>query len=102
MNDLSRQPNAFVRPSPTRGALGGVAAATNDVALLCEGAGYDVILIETVGLGQSEVAIDSAADMTMLVMSPGGEWRCVDHSNTRHHSTNAHWQLLVGRLCKHC
>lgn len=72
MNDLSRQPNAFVRPSPTRGALGGVAAATNDVALLCEGAGYDVILIETVGLGQSEVAIDSAADMTMLVMSPGG------------------------------
>lgn len=76
MNDLSRQPNAFVRPSPTRGALGGVAAATNDVALLCEGAGYDVILIETVGLGQSEVAIDSAADMTMLVMSPGGASVC--------------------------
>jgi LAO/AO transport system kinase len=73
MTELTRQPNAFVRPSPTRGALGGVAQHTNDVALLCEGAGYDVVIVETVGLGQSEVTIDSTVDMTLLVVGPAGE-----------------------------
>jgi len=73
MNELSRQPNAYVRPSPTRGALGGVAQHTNDVALLCEGAGYDVVIVETVGLGQSEVTIDATVDMTLLVVAPAGE-----------------------------
>jgi LAO/AO transport system kinase len=72
MNDLSRHPSAYVRPSPSRGALGGLAEATSDVVLLCEGAGYDVVLVETVGLGQSEVAIDSAVDFTLLVLPPGG------------------------------
>lgn len=74
MTELTRQPNAFVRPSPTRGALGGVAQHTNDVALLCEGAGYDVVIVETVGLGQSEVTIDSTVDMTLLVVGPAGQF----------------------------
>ena len=55
MMELVSKPNAFVRPSPTRGALGGVAAATNEVARLLEVTGFGRILIETVGVGQSEV-----------------------------------------------
>jgi LAO/AO transport system kinase len=70
MPELSRSPRAFVRPSPTRGALGGLARQTNDVVLLCEGAGFDIVLVETVGLGQSEVAVDSAVDMLLLVVPP--------------------------------
>lgn len=72
MTELSRHPQAYVRPSPTRGALGGVAEHTNDVVLLCECAGYDVVLVESVGLGQSEVAIDSTVDMLFLVVPPAG------------------------------
>jgi LAO/AO transport system kinase len=72
MPELARHPDAYVRPSPTRGALGGLAEHTNDVILLCEGGGYDVVLVETVGLGQSEVAIDSAVDMLLLVVPPAG------------------------------
>lgn len=72
MTELSRHPNAFVRPAPTRGALGGVAEHTNDVVLLCEAAGYDVVLVETVGLGQSEVAVDGTVDMLALVVPPAG------------------------------
>jgi len=70
MTDLARNQRAFVRPSPTRGALGGVAAHTNDVVLLCEAAGFDVVLVETVGLGQSEVAVDSTVDCLALVLPP--------------------------------
>ena len=70
MTLLSREPRAFVRPSPTRGTLGGLAQHTNDVILLCEAAGHDVVIIETVGLGQSEVAIDDAADVCMLLLPP--------------------------------
>jgi LAO/AO transport system kinase len=72
MTELSRNPRAFVRPSPTRGALGGVAAHTNDVVLLTEAAGYDIVLVETVGLGQSEVAVDSTVDCLLLVLPPAG------------------------------
>jgi LAO/AO transport system kinase len=72
MQELSTRPEAFVRPSPTRGKLGGVAEHTNDVILLCEAAGFDVILVETVGLGQSEVVVDEAVDMLLLVTPPGG------------------------------
>jgi len=72
MTYLSRNPNAFVRPAPTRGALGGVAEHTNDVVLLTEAAGYDVVLVETVGLGQSEVAVDATVDMLTLVVPPAG------------------------------
>ena len=69
--ELVSQDHAFVRPSPTRGALGGVAAATNEVARLLELAGYGRILIETVGVGQSEVEIDNVSDLVVLVVPPG-------------------------------
>jgi LAO/AO transport system kinase len=72
MHELSRRSEAYVRPSPTSGKLGGVAAHTNDVILLCEAAGFDVVLVETVGLGQSEVVVDEAVDMLLLVAPPGG------------------------------
>ena len=72
MTELSRNPRAFVRPAPTRGALGGVAEHTNDVVLLTEAAGYSVVLVETVGLGQSEVAVDATVDMLTLVVPPAG------------------------------
>ena len=54
MTELSRNPRAYIRPSPNRGYLGGVARTTNESILLCEAAGYDIILVETVGVGQSE------------------------------------------------
>ncbi|KAA0165248.1 hypothetical protein FNF28_03529 [Cafeteria roenbergensis] len=72
MTELSRNRRAYVRPSPTRGALGGVAAHTNDVVLLCEAAGFDIVLVETVGLGQSEVAVDATVDCLALVLPPAG------------------------------
>ena len=72
MTYLSRTLDAFVRPSATWGILGGLAQHTNDVVLLCESAGFDIVLIETVGLGQSEVAVDDAADMCMLLLPPAG------------------------------
>ena len=61
MPRLGNDPNAFVRPSPASGTLGGVAAKTRETMLLCEAAGFDVILVETVGVGQSETAV---ADLT--------------------------------------
>jgi LAO/AO transport system kinase len=72
MDSLSKDPNAYVRASPTRGALGGLAQHSNDVILLCEGAGFSTVFVETVGLGQSEVAIDECVDMLWLVVPPGG------------------------------
>lgn len=71
METLAKEPNAFVRPSPTRGALGGVAQHTNDVVLLCEAAGYDILFVETVGVGQSEVVVDEVVDVLLLVVPPG-------------------------------
>ncbi|DBA00896.1 TPA: hypothetical protein N0F65_006096 [Lagenidium giganteum] len=72
MTNLSNDPNAFVRPSPSRGTLGGVAQHTNDIVLLCEAAGYDIVLVESVGLGQSEIVIDDTVDMVMLLVPPAG------------------------------
>ena len=72
MERLSKDPNAFIRPSPSRGSLGGVARRTREAMLLCEAAGYDVILIETVGVGQSEFAVADMVDMFLLLLSPGG------------------------------
>jgi LAO/AO transport system kinase len=69
---LSAHPNAFVRASPARGALGGVARATADACSLCEAAGYDTVLLETVGVGQSEVDAADMADAVVLVLPPGG------------------------------
>ena len=67
---LSRAAGAYVRPSPNRGTLGGLAPATSDAVALCEAAGYGVVLVETVGLGQSEVAIADVVDVTLLVLAP--------------------------------
>lgn len=71
MNDLSVNENAFIRPSPSAGSLGGVAKATRETIILCEAAGYDVILIETVGVGQSETEVASMTDFFLLLMLAG-------------------------------
>lgn len=70
MELLSQSKNAFIRPSPTAGSLGGVAQKTRESMLLCEAAGYDVILIETVGVGQSEIEVASMVDFFMVLMLP--------------------------------
>ncbi len=71
MARLAIDPNAFVRPSPSSGTLGGVAAKTRETMLLCEAAGYDVILVETVGIGQSETAVADMTDFFLALMLPG-------------------------------
>ncbi len=71
MERLSQNPNAFIRPSPTGGMLGGVARKTRETILLCESAGFDVILVETVGTGQSEIAVRSMVDFFLLLLVPG-------------------------------
>ncbi|OGU58422.1 MAG: ATPase/protein kinase [Ignavibacteria bacterium GWF2_33_9] len=71
MEELSRDKNAFIRPSPSGGTLGGVARKTRETMLLCEAAGYDVILIETVGVGQSEVTVHSMVDFFLVLLLPG-------------------------------
>lgn len=71
MEKLSREQNCFIRPSPTGGALGGVARKTQETILLCEAAGYDIILIETVGVGQSEITVRSMVDFFLLILIPG-------------------------------
>lgn len=70
MELLSREDNAFIRPSPSEGALGGVAQKTRETMLLCEAAGYDVILVETVGVGQSEYEVASMVDFFLVLMMP--------------------------------
>jgi LAO/AO transport system kinase len=72
MARLSSDPNAFVRPSPAGGTLGGVAAKTRESMLVCEAAGYDVVLVETVGTGQSETAVADLTDFFLVLMLPGG------------------------------
>jgi len=72
MELLSRDKNAFIRPSPSGGTLGGVARRTREAMLLVEAAGYDVVIIETVGVGQSETAVAEIVDMFLLLQSPGG------------------------------
>jgi LAO/AO transport system kinase len=71
MPRLAADPNAFVRPSPAAGTLGGVAAKTREAMLLCEAAGYDVVLVETVGTGQSETAVADMTDCFLVLMLPG-------------------------------
>jgi len=72
MEQLSRRPEAFIRPSPSSGTLGGVARRTREALLLCEAAGFDVVLIETVGVGQSELAVADMVDLFVLLASPTG------------------------------
>ncbi len=71
MGTLSRRPEAFIRPSPAGGTLGGVARKSRETMLLCEAAGYDVILVETVGVGQSETTVRSMVDFFMLIVLTG-------------------------------
>jgi LAO/AO transport system kinase len=72
MEQLTRSPHAFVRPSPTGGTLGGVARRTREALLLCEAAGFDVVLVETVGVGQSEVKVAAMVDLFLVLVAPGG------------------------------
>lgn len=72
MEELSQCKNAFIRPSPSGGTLGGVAKKTKETILLCEAAGFNIILIETIGVGQSEITVRSMSDMFCLILLPGG------------------------------
>jgi LAO/AO transport system kinase len=72
MERLSRAPEAFIRPSPSRTALGGVARRTREAVALCEAAGFDVVLIETVGVGQSETVVAQMSDLFVLLLAPAG------------------------------
>ncbi len=71
MHKLAIDENAFIRPSPSAGTLGGVASKTKDSIIICEAAGYDVILLETVGVGQSETAVSSICDFFLLLVLAG-------------------------------
>ncbi len=72
MERLAMDPRAYIRPSPSGGALGGVARKTREAMLLCEAAGFDVIVVETVGVGQSETVVAEMVDIFMAVLIPGG------------------------------
>jgi LAO/AO transport system kinase len=72
MEDLAKDERAFIRPSPSQGALGGVARKTREASFVLEAAGYDVVLIETVGTGQSETTVASMVDTFVLLVAPGG------------------------------
>jgi LAO/AO transport system kinase len=72
MDQLARDPNAFIRPSPSQTHLGGVARRTREAVRLCEAAGFDVVLIETVGVGQSETVVAEMSDLFLLLLAPAG------------------------------
>lgn len=72
MEELARRPEAFIRPSPAGRTLGGVARRTREAMLLCEAAGFDVVIVETVGVGQSETAVAEMVDLFCLLAAPGG------------------------------
>jgi LAO/AO transport system kinase len=72
MEQLSRAPSAFIRPSPSQASLGGVARRTRAAVSLCEAAGFDVVLIETVGVGQSETMVAEMCDLFVLLLAPAG------------------------------
>ncbi|MGP8201433.1 MAG: methylmalonyl Co-A mutase-associated GTPase MeaB [Limisphaerales bacterium] len=71
MENLSREPRAFIRPSPSGDSIGGVARRTRETMLVCEAAGFDLVLVESVGVGQSEVALRSMVDYFLLLLLPG-------------------------------
>jgi len=72
MPELTRDSQAFIRPSPARGHLGGVTRTTNEAVILCEASGYDIVLVETVGVGQSEYMVRDMVDMFCLLLPPAG------------------------------
>lgn len=72
MDRLSRDPAAFIRPSPSQARMGGVARRTREAVALCEAAGFDIVLIETVGVGQSETVVAELCDLFLLLLAPAG------------------------------
>ncbi len=72
MERLTRHPNAFIRPSPSGATLGGVARRTREAILLCEAAGFDLVIVETVGVGQSETMVADMTDVFLLLLAPAG------------------------------
>ncbi|MEM7340386.1 MAG: methylmalonyl Co-A mutase-associated GTPase MeaB [Actinomycetota bacterium] len=72
MATLSREPTAFIRPSPSGGLTGGVARRTHETLLACEAAGFDVVIVETMGVGQAETAVADITDVFLLLVAPGG------------------------------
>jgi LAO/AO transport system kinase len=72
MEQLSRDPHAFIRPSPSQAQMGGVARRTREAVALCEAAGFDLVLIETVGVGQSETVVAELCDLFLLLLAPAG------------------------------
>lgn len=72
MDRLARDPKAFIRPSPSQSHLGGVARRTREAVAICEAAGFDIVLIETVGVGQSETIVSEMADLFVLLLAPAG------------------------------
>jgi len=72
MQELAHNEQAFIRPSPTAGTLGGVARRTREAGLACEAAGFDVVIVETVGVGQSETAVADMVDLFILLLPPAG------------------------------
>jgi LAO/AO transport system kinase len=72
MTELSKSKDAFIRPSPAGETLGGVARRTREAMLICEAAGFDVVIVETVGVGQSETTVSEMTDMFLLLLNPGG------------------------------
>ena len=72
MPELARHPSAFIRPSPAGDTLGGVARRTREALIACEAAGFDIVIVETVGVGQSETAVAELTDVFLLLLQPGG------------------------------
>ncbi len=72
MSSLVTSENVFIRPSPSSGSLGGIGRRTRDAILLCEAAGFDTVLVETVGVGQSETTVATVTDLFLLLVAPGG------------------------------
>ena len=81
MPELTRDPRAFIRPSPSRGHLGGVTRNTNEAILLVEAGGYDVVLVETVGVGQSEYEVREMVEMFCLLLPQGIKRGIVEQSD---------------------
>jgi LAO/AO transport system kinase len=89
MLELSRHPDAYVRPSPSKCVLGGVGSNTFDTILLCEYAGFDLVVVETVGVGQSEVSVADMVDLLIMLVQPGGgdELQGMKKGRNRHRQT---------------
>ena len=83
MERLAQDERAFIRPSPSSGSLGGVAQRTREAMLVCEAAGYDVVLVETVGIGQSEIAVHAMVDFFLVLVQPGAGDELQGHQEGR-------------------